>query len=258
MCFSFSRIQAARCSVFAPKWTPIAGSLTSPAQNVLPSHISPAQHRHIPPQKMHSSGLSNPTLTEIHVALKRVLFLHDVEHTWPGSPPPRPFPGLSWPLRYSKCAPLCSFLHGPRTKNKASSSCGWKANRQDWVQRPDDMSAEWFYFIALFSFGGPDLHTWRECIWSLRSKKEQIELIASVHRVWIFHIHKWRTIQGIWSPLQYKFNFFAWCLTWWMSHFTHNGSSISLAQSWEKHCWGSFCQHLHSILKSCKKHLSLQ
>ena len=94
MCFSFSRIQAARCSVFAPKWTPIAGSLTSPAQNVLPSHISPAQHRHIPPQKMHSSGLSNPTLTEIHVALKRVLFLHDVEHTWPGSPPPRPFPAL--------------------------------------------------------------------------------------------------------------------------------------------------------------------
>ena len=123
MCFSFSRIQAARCSVFAPKWTPIAGSLTSPAQNVLPSHISPAQHRHIPPQKMHSSGLSNPTLTEIHVALKRVLFLHDVEHTWPGSPPPRPFPALRLAIEiFQVCSALLvsSRARAPKTRPAAA------------------------------------------------------------------------------------------------------------------------------------------
>ena len=124
MCFSFSRIQAARCSVFAPKWTPIAGSLTSPAQNVPPSHTSPAQHPHIPPQKMHSSGLSNPTLTEIHVALKRVLFLHDVQHTWPVSPPPRPFPALRLAIEiFQVCSALLvsSRARAPKTRPAAAA-----------------------------------------------------------------------------------------------------------------------------------------
>ena len=188
MCFSFSRIQAARCSVFAPKWTPIAGSLTSPAQNVPPSHTSPAQHPHIPPQKMHSSGLANPTLTEIHVALKRVLFLHDVQHTWPGSPPPRPFPALRLAIEIFQVCSALLVSSRARTKNKASSSCRWKENRQDWVQRPDDMRAEWFYLITVFLW-----RPWPSQLTRiypiLEDKKEPIELFASVHRVYMNFSH---------------------------------------------------------------------
>ena len=202
MCFSFSRIQAARCSVFAPKWTPIAGSLTSPAQNVPPSHTSPAQHPHIPPQKMHSSGLANPTLTEIHVALKRVLFLHDVQHTWPGSPPPRPFPALRLAIEiFQVCSALLvsSRARAPKTRPAAAAD----EKKTDKIGCSGLMT--WGrndFTSSLFSFGGPDLHSWREYIRSLRIRRSQLNyLLLFIVYTWTFHIHKWRTIQGIWNPL---------------------------------------------------------